>query len=321
MITHMDKPVVSIIMPVFRNRDTLARALDSFLDQDFKEPSELIMGIDDSGDGSIALAKEYCEKHPERIKMHTEEYRMGQALSRFKAIEDAKGDYIYFMDADDRLRKDCLSTLVKTMRDTDADCVNCSFYQVDEKKEKAFFSSSKATYGKKQAITAFLWDISFRGFLWTKMWKREIVEKRPLLLLSNHKDMFEDVAFCISMLSYCEKVVCIKDALYYYYKNVPTSAMSVHRTDRAERHLWVFALIRSYLEKNQDKTLIEAFKKTTFRSYLSLLFDLSLDKKYGASKEYLKNVKKEWKEVKSLKKPLPESGRSYNELLDRAWLN
>lgn len=318
----MNKPVVSIIMPVFRNKDTLARALDSFLEQDFEEPSELIMGIDDANDGTFALAKEYSEKHPDKIKMHTEDYRMGQALSRYKAIMDSQGEYIYFMDADDRLRKDCLSTLVKTMRNTGADCVNCSFYQVDEKeKEKAFFSSSSTTFNKKEAITAFLWDISFRGFLWTKMWKREIIEKRPLLLLSDHKDMFEDVAFCLSMLSYCEKVVCIKDPLYYYYKNVPTSAMSVHRTDRAERHLWVFALIRNFLEKNQDKSLIEAFKKTTFRSYLSLLFDLSLDKKYGATKIYLKNVKTEWKELKNLKKPLPQSGRSYTPLLERAWLN
>ena len=317
----MNKPVVSIIMPVFRNKDTLARALDSFLEQDFEEPSELIMGIDDANDGTFALAKEYSEKHPDKIKMHTEDYRMGQALSRWKAIMDSQGEYIYFMDADDRLRKDCLSTLVKTMRNTGADCVNCSFYQVDEKeKEKAFFSSSSATYNKKEAITAFLWDISFRGFLWTKMWKREIIEKRPLLLLSDHKDMFEDVAFCLSMLSYCEKIVCIKDPLYYYYKNVPTSAMSVHRTDRAERHLWVFALIRNFLEKNEDKSLIEAFKKTTFRSYLSLLFDLSLDKKYGATKIYLKNVKTEWKELKNLKKPLPQSGRSYTPLLERAWL-
>lgn len=308
-------------MPVFRNKDTLARALDSFLEQDFEEPSELIMGIDDANDGTYALAKEYSEKHPGKIKIHTEDYRMGQALSRWKAIMDSQGEYIYFMDADDRLRKDCLSTLVKTMRNTGADCVNCSFYQVDEKeKEKAFFSSSSATYNKKEAITAFLWDISFRGFLWTKMWKREIIEKRPLLLLSDHKDMFEDVAFCLSMLSYCEKVVCIKDPLYYYYKNVPTSAMSVHRTDRAERHLWVFALIRDFLEKNQDKSLIEAFKKTTFRSYLSLLFDLSLDKKYGATKIYLKNVKTEWKEIKNLKKPLPQTGRSYTPLLERAWL-
>ena len=317
----MNKPVVSVIMPVFRNRDTLERALDSFLNQDFSEPTELIMGIDDSGDGSLAFAKEYAEKYPEQIKVHTEPYRMGQALSRWKAILDSKGDYIYFMDADDRLRKDCLSTLVKTMRNTGADCVNCSFYQIDEKeKEKAFFSSSSAAYNKKEAITAFLWDISFRGFLWTKMWKREIIEKRPLLLLSDHKDMFEDVAFCLSMLSYCEKIVCIKDPLYYYYKNVPTSAMSVHRTDRAERHLWVFALIRSFLEKNEDKSLVEAFKKTTFRSYLSLLFDLSLDKKYGATKIYLKNVKTEWKELKNLKKPLPQSGRSYTPLLERAWL-
>ena len=317
----MNKPVVSIIMPVFRNKDTLARALDSFLEQDFEEPSELIMGIDDANDGTFALAKEYSEKYPDKIKMHTEDYRMGQALSRWKAITDSQGEYIYFMDADDRLRKDCLSTLVKTMRNTGADCVNCSFYQVDEKeKEKAFFSSSSATYNKKEAITAFLWDISFRGFLWTKMWKREIIEKRPLLLLSDHKDMFEDVAFCLSMLSYCEKVVCIKDPLYYYYKNVPTSAMSVHRTDRAERHLWVFALIRDFLEKNQDKSLIEAFKKTTFRSYLSLLFDLSLDKKYGATKIYLKNVKTEWKELKNLKKPLPQTGRSYTPLLERARL-
>lgn len=314
----MNKAVISVIMPAFRNKDTLARAIDSFLNQDLKEPCELIIGIDDSGDGTLELALEYSKKHP-NIKLHQEDERMGQALSRYKAIQDSEGDYIYFMDADDELTKDCLSTFLETIRRTDADCVNSSFYVVDSKKTFKFPFTKNSTLNTYEAMLAFFMDASFRGFLWTKMWKREIFEKRPLLLLLDRKDMYEDVAFVVSLLSYCKKIVTIKNPLYYYYKNVPTSATSVQRTDRAMRHLWAFALARHFFEKTNNELLLKAFKKRTFRCSLSLMFDLSLDKKAKASKEYLAQVKKEWKEVKNLKKPLPLEGRSYSDALRRAW--
>lgn len=316
----MNKPVISVIMPAFKNKDTLSRAVDSFLKQDLDEPYELIIGIDESGDGTMELAKELANKH-QNIRLHTEEKRMGQAMSRYKAMLDSFGDYIYFMDADDELKTNCLSTFLRTMRQTGADCVNASFYEVNNKKAKKFLFTKNSTLDRYQAMSALFMDASFRGFLWTKMWKREIFDNRPLLLLSETKDMFEDVAFNVSLLSHCKKVVTIKDPLYYYHKDIPTSSTNEKRPDRAMRHLSVFALARHYFEMIKDEKFLKVFKRKAYRSWLSLMFDLSLDKNAGAKKEYIKQIKSEWKEVKNTKKPLPLEGRSYSDLLKRAWLS
>jgi glycosyltransferase involved in cell wall biosynthesis len=310
-----EKPLISIIIPVYNSAKTLVRALDSIEGQSLDRALEIILPLDPGIDNSFEIATQYALTHP-NVRLYASTERLGLGLSRMKGLKLAQGDFLYFMDADDRLAKDGLRTLYETLIQTGADCVNCGFYLVgaDEKFKRFPLYRNKAM-NASQALSAFFADSWFRGFLWTKMFRRSVIEQRPLLVLTDRKDMFEDVALDCSLLSHCQKVVSISAPLYYYYKDVPTSASTVHRSDRALQHLKVMALERYFLEQSGNKSLQKAFKKHLIRNHWSLLFDLSLDKKYGASKEYQNHIKEEWEFLKNMKKPLPVAGRAYEDVI------
>lgn len=316
----MEKPIISVIMPVYKAKDTLARALDSFLAQDIDVPTELVMGLSDANDGTLEIAEEYAKKH-ENIHIVSKKTRMSCADGRQEAFKISQGDYICFLDADDEMTPNCLSTFYKTITETDADCVNCSFYTVTEKGQiKKYPFAKNSSLDKYGALNAFFNDVSFRGFVWTKMFKRDVLLYRPILVLREKEDLFEDVPFTASLLEFCDSVVTIKDPLFYYHKDNPISLTTIKRTDRAQRHMWCFALIRHHFNFFADPKLLKLFSSHTFRFYLSLKYDLSIDKKNGASKEYLQSVKDEWKLIKNMNEPLKTTGVSYEEFIKRSWL-
>jgi glycosyltransferase involved in cell wall biosynthesis len=316
------KPAISLIMPVYESAGTLAAALDSALNQDFALPFEIILAVDRGRDASLAIAESYASRFP-NIVIHAPAERMGPGLARLQGLALAQGDYFGFMDADDLLASGFMRTLHETMIRTGADCANCSFYIDDVRKGTShrYPLARKRELDAPEALRAFFGDAYLRGFLWTKMFRRPIAEKRPLLLLSGRKDMFEDVALACSLLSHCAKIVTMKEPLYHYRKGIPTSAMSVPRQDRALEHLKVLALERVFLEKDANPALAEAFRKRLFRSRLSLSFDLRLDAKNGADASYRRLVRAQWALVKDFSKPLDPKGTIFEELCGRAFFN
>lgn len=312
MIDVMEKKIaLSVIVPVYNSAKTLARALHSLLEeQTLKEDYQVILELDPSKDNSLEIAKAFQTKHP-LLEIDAPEKRMGIGLARLRGLEKVKGEYFYFMDADDYLTPDCLETLLTTIRKTQADCVNCSFRYIQGKHHRAHFFpwSKNATLNRKQAMKTYFADSYMRGFCWTKIYKSEIAKQRPLLVVGAPLDMqFEDVALNCSLLSYCHKVVIIKKPLYYYDRSLGESAMLNKRTNRAFRHVVVFALERYFLELTKDEEGLEGFRKELYRSALSLDFDLLYDRQAGASKAYAKQVRAAFKLLKNMKKPLVAKG-------------
>lgn len=309
---------VSIILPVYNNEKTLKRALDSVFSQEFKGTFELLCAIDPGKDNSLSILQEYAKNHPNLIILASKE-RLGTALSRQKAIDISKGKYVAFLDADDELRKDFLQKMLDAIVKKDADVVNCAFYVIYGENDKriAYPFRRDATLQGKAILRSFYMDACIRGFMWSKMYRKEILLSSPRVLLSSPKDMFEDQALNGTLLAKCKKVALLSAPLYYYYKNNSSSLSSVKRMDRAERHLAIFALQRRFFEMIDNKDALKAFRSRLFRMNWTLRFDLKIDKKNGATKEYLSKVRQEWKAVKDLKKPLPIEGRSYEELIQR----
>lgn len=316
----MSKVDVTIIMPVYNNEKTLKRALDSVFSQVFSGSIELICAIDPSTDSSLEMLNDYAEKH-DNLVVFAPKDRLGAALSRQKAIEMAKGEYICFLDADDRYRHDCIQSFYDTMKKCDADVVNAAFYAVYKNDRKLIypFRRNRLLKGRK-ILDSFFMDAVVRGFMWNKMYRKELLLSKPRVLLASFKDMFEDNALNATLLAKCNKVVCISKPLIYYYKNVSSSLSSVKRIDRSQRHLAVFAIQRYFYEKTGNTSALESFKKHIFRMRMSLRFDKRMDKKNGADKEYFEKVNAEWKILTDFKKPLPIKGRSYEELINRAFI-
>lgn len=131
------KPLISIIIPVFNAEDFLAEALDSCLQQSYS-PVEIICVDNNSTDSSNFVLQRYARNYPEKITV-LQEIKPGAPSARNTGIEHSKGEYIYFLDADDALYPNAVSILFENMDERiDATCGGEHYYFSEIKGEPAF---------------------------------------------------------------------------------------------------------------------------------------------------------------------------------------
>lgn len=129
-------PKVSIIMGIYNCASFLPVAIDSVLEQTFKD-WELILCDDGSKDDTYSVAKLYVDKHPEKIILLRNEKNMHLAATLNRCLSVARGEYIARMDADDRCMPKRLEIEVAFLDEHPAiDCVGCGMIVFDENGER-----------------------------------------------------------------------------------------------------------------------------------------------------------------------------------------
>ncbi len=111
-------PLVSVIIPFFKDRLYLREAIESVINQEY-ENWEILLIDDRSSDGSTEFALEYCNKKEYNIFYYTHVNRInkGVAASRNLGISKSNGMYIAFLDADDKWKKEKLKTQLEILTD------------------------------------------------------------------------------------------------------------------------------------------------------------------------------------------------------------
>lgn len=94
----MERPLVTVIIPVYNAENTLARCVDSILAQTFTD-FELLLIDDGSRDGSAALCDEYAKKDGRVRVFHKE--NGGVSSARNVGLDNAQGEWLCFCDSDD----------------------------------------------------------------------------------------------------------------------------------------------------------------------------------------------------------------------------
>ena len=100
--THIRKPLVSVILIFFNAEAFLREAIESVYGQTYCD-WELLLADDGATDGSTAIAREYAQKHTERVTYleHPGHANRGACAARNLGIKSAKGKYLAFLDSDD----------------------------------------------------------------------------------------------------------------------------------------------------------------------------------------------------------------------------
>lgn len=122
-------PKISVVIPIYNVEKYLPECIDSVLAQDFQD-YEVILVNDGSTDGSLAIAQQY-EKDHAHIRLISQENK-GLGGARNTGIKHAQGEYILFMDSDDRLAPDTLSATAAAAQREESDIVIFDFEYVDE---------------------------------------------------------------------------------------------------------------------------------------------------------------------------------------------
>ena len=230
--------MISIIVPVYNVEEYLEECLESIRQQTFTD-IEVILVNDGSTDGSREICERYCEKDI-RFRLINQE-NQGQSVARNRGFKESIGQYIMFVDSDDVINTNVLEVLLPYMK-TDVDMVECRLTI-----NKADFNHTKPSRiafegNSKEAILNCIEFKEVKFCAFTKLYRREIVEKIPFL----EGYIYEDVFTGINYLKYIRKIVVV-DFIGYYYRVRPNSTMT-----------------KSFNEKNLDifpigKKLIESF--------------------------------------------------------------
>ena len=125
----MEKPLLSVIVPVYKAEKYIHRCVNSILNQTLKS-LELILVDDGSPDNSGAICDEYAKKDSRVKVIHKE--NGGAASARNTGIKEARGEYIGFCDADDYLNCNMYETLIFLMNENNLNTISCLSNTRDE---------------------------------------------------------------------------------------------------------------------------------------------------------------------------------------------
>lgn len=115
-----NNPFISVVIPVYNVEQFLEECVDSVLSQTFQD-YEIILVDDGATDNSGAICDEYTKKD-NRIKV-IHRKNGGLSAARNTGLDAANGEYVYFLDSDDWLKKETLETLVHLAKSDNSDVV------------------------------------------------------------------------------------------------------------------------------------------------------------------------------------------------------
>lgn len=124
--------LISIITPVYNSEKYIADTINSVLAQTYTN-WEMLIADDCSSDNSAEIIKKYTDS---RIKYFRLETNSGAAIARNKALEQAKGNYIAFLDADDTWKPEKLEKQLKFMIEKDIGFSFAGYEIIRDKKNK-----------------------------------------------------------------------------------------------------------------------------------------------------------------------------------------
>lgn len=209
---------VSVIIPVYNAEKTLQESLESLRAQTFRD-FELVFVDDCSTDTSPQLMECFLQESGLPGRIIRQETNGGVAAARNRGLDAAQGEYLAFLDADDRMAENALEVSVAAA--DGADIVGWDWTLGFEKNGRYM---RQANYDTPLQALKNLMGGTMRWNLWLFMLRRDFVQKNGLRFTAG-ANMGEDMQFMIRAFCRAGDVLQLHHALYCY-NAVSTTSIS-----------------------------------------------------------------------------------------------
>lgn len=269
---------VSIIIPVYNVSKYIDSCLRSIIKQDYLN-LEIILINDGSTDDSLIKCN-FWKSQDERIIVLSNNNK-GVSYTRNYGLKFSTGDYIAFIDPDDFISFNFISSMVKLLEENNTDLACCSI--------KKFLYENEINFEKGNENFYVVTDIKKNlfqtagGFLANKLYKSSIIKKNNLLL-DEKIHISEDLLFNMQYASFCNSMI-ISENCKYFYRQHNESAYQKH----SEK--W-FTVLDTYGILLGDKKLVSnELKYTVIFNYLMILCEAKCRIKNMKIKDSCINIK------------------------------
>ena len=210
-----NKPLISVIVPIYNVEKYLQKCVDSILNQTY-ENLEIILVDDGSTDNCPKICDCYQKKDKRIRVIHKENGGLSDA--RNCGLDIAKGEYIGFVDSDDFIDSNMYSLLINIMKKQCTDLAVCNYLKVD-KNYKIISNKNNDLPIKDERInkrTFFLRIVNEKEWYyivaWNKLYRKDIFDNLRFPIGKIHEDEF----LIHHIINKCKFISCINQPLYYY---------------------------------------------------------------------------------------------------------
>lgn len=281
-----DHPLITVIVPCYKVEPYLPTCIDSILRQTYRH-LEVLLVDDGSPDNSGRICDDYAKKDTRITVIHKENGGLSDA--RNVAIDQAKGEWITFIDSDDFVADDYVETLYGLAIDFGCDCSVCRFrtFKEGSKPVNRHVSPIKEMFTPMKAVEQMFYQEKFDNNAHAKLYHRRLFEsgiRYPKGLV------FEDLATTYKLLLQSHGVA-YTDAELYYYLLRADSIEGSYSAKKVDDGLTVLKSI------DENKSLLNGIEKAYQCRKFSFILHLLMaapetDGHYDEMKDYVMKTRK-----------------------------
>lgn len=217
----MVRKLISIIIPAYNVEEYLSVCLASIVEQNSLDLEVLIVD-DGSTDNTNKIAISYQEKYS-NIRVVTQQ-NQGVSQARNIGIKEACGEYLFFVDADDKLLPNAIKEFKKKISTTSSDAIMINYQVANEKgniisKAKLRFFEEQFPYHSVNGHEALklLFEMKISHWSWEIIVKRTLYLKNKILFPVGQR-YGEDFGTTFKLLYFSGSVAFIHEYIYQYYQ-------------------------------------------------------------------------------------------------------
>lgn len=262
---------VSIIVPIYNVEKFIAKCVTTLMEQDYRN-IEYIFVNDCTPDNSMQVLSDTLAKYPNRkedIKIINNTQNSGSSITRKNGLDIANGEYILFIDSDDWVELNMVSSMLKKAKETNADIVCCDYFVNFQNKEikKIYLKQYKNILIDKEKILIDIVKGSIDGFLCLKLIKRSLYNNVEFPKFS----YLEDCYLTTQLFYYAENIKYVQKYLYHYNQinsySITTNSVNKNLQNDLKQY---FDKMNSFLEYKNLQSLKEYLYISVIYAVLSI---------------------------------------------------
>ena len=284
----------SIIIPVYNVEDKLSRCLDSILNQDYRD-YEIILVNDGSKDNSAEVCKKYSDKY--EVVKYIDKENGGASSARNTGLENAKGEFILFVDSEDYVNENYFDVLDRFVINeglavfTYRLITNKADYIIKIPSVCLDTSSDLFTISKSLILSRTI------NSLYAKIFDRNVIEINNLRF-DEKMPVAEDFNFCLDYLMNCNKVTVYYESVYVYDNTNVNSLVNSKKEGLIDIYPYVFDTAYKTIDSSefnitQKEELFKIWDKLHTDSFITCVIEelkgvYSVTKKINNIRDYCK---------------------------------
>lgn len=313
----MDIPAISVIVPLYNAEKYIGECLDSILVQTFRD-FEVIVVDDCSTDNSVVVVDSYIPKFDGRLMLTSTIKNSGNAgyTAQNKGFTFSRGEYVFFVDADDFITKTALEELYTAAKKYDADVVytgtryHYTNNETNLRLDGIAWLSKEQDIEDKLALSLITSENSVERIVtvkniftapWTKFVRRDFLLKKEIVF--PEIKVAGDVIWSIALFVCAERLLRIPNAVYFWRQDSLESVTHKKRDVAKQICLWCsnFVSAMNSIDKLFKQTelfqnnpsyrydVLDMFFHSCFRHTLEVRFQVSSEDIFDILQRELEN--------------------------------